>query len=56
MEIENEGWGSGDGGDDSEMVSSSCKTWRHTVSRFMVHHVEPLLRRVPNEAHKNLYS
>ena len=32
------------GGDEGEMVSTSCKRWRHTISRFMAHHVEPLLR------------
>ena len=40
MQNENEGRGSGDGGDDSEMA----------------HQVEPLLRRTPNGAHQNLYS
>ena len=32
------------GGDNSEMMSISSKRWRHTISRFMAHHVEPLLR------------
>ena len=34
-----------DGGDDSEMVSTSCKRWRHTISKFMAHNAEPLLRK-----------
>ena len=44
MQNGNEGRGSGDDGDDSEMVSTSCKRWRHTVIRSMAHQVEPLLR------------
>ena len=47
--------GSGDGGDDSEMVSTSCKRWRHTVGRFMAHHVEPLLLRMQDGADQKLY-